>query len=616
LQAVNYAVTIPADAARSLGKLACLPQMDLAHDLCGVEASWTSSDNKQTWSGWLPHLDPKVSRTFTAASAKHEALWTTLPKAGDLVLRTELDLWQMLRAATQPISKLDFQYPDETITVVFKANAPLVLKSDAAKVEATNERESRLTVVAPKQDKWIPVEIRLRTLDGQEPSLEVSWFTAEDSRSRALPLRRMFLPWAMPAESKAPVELKREIPEIAGGNWLRGKKIFFGDKVACSKCHTTRKEGGHVGPDLSNLVERDYASVMKDITKPSAAINPDHIAYNVELRDGETITAIPAGEQGDELFFLDASAKKTGYRKSQVVSMKPSMLSLMPEGLLAGLNEQQVKDLLTFLLIAPLEPAPISIRGEPPPRKRSELDSVLKASASASSTNPIPMRIVLCSGPKDHGPDEHDYPLWQNRWSKLLGFGDEVTVETTADWPSDKQLSSADVIVFYSNNPGWSAQRATELDGFLNRGGGLVYLHYAVDGHDNYKELAQRIGLAWRGGACKFRHGPVDLVLQPHDITRGLEKVSFIDETYWQLIGDKANYQLLGSGMEDNAPQPQVWVREQGKGRVFVSILGHYTWTFDDPLFRLLILRGLAWTAHQPVDRFNELLTIGAKVAD
>ena len=108
----------------------------------------------------------------------------------------------------------------------------------------------------------------------------------------------------------------------------------------------------------------------------------------------------------------------------------------------------------------------------------------------------------------------------------------------------------------------------------------------------------------------------VDLILQPHEITRGLEKVSFVDETYWQLIGDKKNYQLLGSGMEEGAPQPQVWVREQGRGRVFVSILGHYTWTFDDPMFRLLLLRGLAWSAHQPVDRFNDLLTIGAKISD
>ena len=35
----------------------------------------------------------------------------------------------------------------------------------------------------------------------------------------------------------------------------------------------------------------------------------------------------------------------------------------------------------------------------------------------------------------------------------------------------------------------------------------------------------------------------------------------------------------------------------------FVSILGHYSWTFDDPLFRLLLLRGIAWSAGEDADR-------------
>jgi type 1 glutamine amidotransferase len=54
---------------------------------------------------------------------------------------------------------------------------------------------------------------------------------------------------------------------------------------------------------------------------------------------------------------------------------------------------------------------------------------------------------------------------------------------------------------------------------------------------------------------------------------------------------------------------------EHGKGRVFVSIPGHYSWTFDDPLFRVLLLRGVAWAAREPVVRFIDLVMIGADVA-
>jgi hypothetical protein len=48
---------------------------------------------------------------------------------------------------------------------------------------------------------------------------------------------------------------------------------------------------------------------------------------------------------------------------------------------------------------------------------------------------------------------------------------------------------------------------------------------------------------------------------------------------------------------------------------VFVSIPGHFSWTFDDPLFRVLLLRGIAWAAREPVDRFNDLVWPGAELA-
>jgi cytochrome c553 len=105
-------------------------------------------------------------------------------------------------------------------------------------------------------------------------------------------LRRFFLPWAKQTiEPGSPVE-PRLWPELAGGNWLRGKQVFFSDTAACSKCHSVRGEGNRIGPDLSNLVHRDYASVLKDIREPNAALNPDHLAYSIELTDGEELTAV------------------------------------------------------------------------------------------------------------------------------------------------------------------------------------------------------------------------------------------------------------------------------------------------------------------------------------
>lgn len=101
-----------------------------------------------------------------------------------------------------------------------------------------------------------------------------------------------------------------------------------------------------------------------------------------------------------------------------------------------------------------------------------------------------------------------------------------------------------------------------------------------------------------------------------HPIGRNFGKIQLHDESYWQLAGDPKRITLLGSGSEDGKAQPLFWTIEPGKGRVFVSIPGHFAWTFDDPLFRILLLRGIAWTAKEPVDRFNDLVLPGARVKE
>src|SRR5206468_541434 len=92
---------------------------------------------------------------------------------------------------------------------------------------------------------------------------------------------------------KATPLVAARVPELEGGNWLRGARVFFSEAAACGKCHQIRGQGSRIGPDLSNLVHRDYQSVLKDVREPSAALNPDHIAYTFELDDGRVLTGVP-----------------------------------------------------------------------------------------------------------------------------------------------------------------------------------------------------------------------------------------------------------------------------------------------------------------------------------
>ena len=59
-----------------------------------------------------------------------------------------------------------------------------------------------------------------------------------------------------------------------------------------------------------------------------------------------------------------------------------------------------------------------------------------------------------------------------------------------------------------------------------------------------------------------------------------------------------------------------MWNRQVGKGRVHVNILGHYNWTFNDPMFRAITLRGIAWAADEPVARFASVVTTDVRLRE
>jgi type 1 glutamine amidotransferase len=300
-------------------------------------------------------------------------------------------------------------------------------------------------------------------------------------------------------------------------------------------------------------------------------------------------------------------------------------------------------------LLAGLALAPASaVSGEPappsPPARR-QVEAVL-ARPLASAPK---LRIVLLADKKDHGAGEHDYPLWQQRWALLLSGGatqgtnqvnlfgapareeksipqvQNVEVVCAGGWPSESDFATADVIVAFCYLP-WTEPRRQQLGRYLDRGGGLVLIHSATWTMPQADPaVAKLVGV---GGFSRFRHGPVELEITAtdHPICRGLpRRVSFYDETYWPPTPpiDPARVTVLAvsreaeeSQAQATSLQPLFWTCLSGRGRVFGCVLGHYTWTFDDPWFRLLLLRGIGWAADQPVSRLEPLALRGARVAD
>lgn len=605
MEAVSYAITLPVPPKwQATSTIAQRPEMDLDFLLEGVEAIVTASGAEEAvLKTALPHPSVAVSKAFTAGSADHAAFFQELSTAGaTLALNGQVNVSNIFSPATQPGAVLDWDIANDEF-----ANRTMTLVP-AALVKPAPENPSGESDPYTRHASYALSLPASRAAETNQLALTL------DDKTRPIQLRRLRLPWAQ--DAGAPIADKTLARTDVSGNWLRGRRLFFG-AAACFTCHTIRGEGIAFGPDLTNLIHRDRDSVIHDILQPSATINPDQAGTTLTLKDGSQLNGI-VRELTDTKVVLALPAGATIEKpRAEITKIEPMKTSLMTEGFAQILTKEQQEDLLTFLLTEPLQPAPI-VRLDPPapaPRSLKDIAPLLPAPAAEPAAAP-PLRVLLSAGEKDHGIDEHDYPLWLERWSKLFALADGVTVAPVMGFPTREQFAAADVAVFYSRNEGWDLGKARVLDEFQQRGGGLVYLHWAVHGGEHAPALAERIGLA--SNLIKFRHGPLDLVFtsRPHPIIEGFTGLHLTDESYWRLTGDPSRLGVLATSLEDNEPHPQLWVLERGASRVFGCIPGHYTWTFDDPLYRLLVLRGLAWAAKQPdVNRLAELAVIGARLA-
>lgn len=343
-------ITSASTPAAVHGIVAQKPISELPVDLSGVSATWTSSQDGERWSGWLPHPDLDIARALTRGSAQHDSLWSLLERPGTLLLGGQLDLAQMLQPAIQPGSKLDHQPAPERVTVGFTGHARLVLASPReGSVLSAGDECSKLQ--ATSDAGWLPFTVTLATGTGK-PALSVAWATDEDPHSRALPLRRIRMPWAVPAAVGA---APPSAPELAGGDAAAGRALFFAGLPGCARCHTIHGQGGTIAPDLSNLAHRDHASVLRDILQPSAAINPDYPLYTVHLKDGRLLQGIIASSDAQMVRIGEITGLITSVPAAEVVRMQAIPTSLMPQGLLDGLTPAQVRDLMTFLMTPPAE---------------------------------------------------------------------------------------------------------------------------------------------------------------------------------------------------------------------------------------------------------------------
>ena len=147
------------------------------------------------------------------------------------------------------------------------------------------------------------------------------------------------------------LKMLNEAP-LVGRSFSNGKKMFSAG--LCVACHRFGDEGGGIGPDLTNLAKRsDYKSILESTIEPNLVVSDQFEQHELKMKDGSTVMGrIVFTEKGEYALvqsgFEPLKLKKV--KQADVVSKKPSKLSMMPGALINTMNADELKDLVAYFV--------------------------------------------------------------------------------------------------------------------------------------------------------------------------------------------------------------------------------------------------------------------------
>jgi len=155
-----------------------------------------------------------------------------------------------------------------------------------------------------------------------------------------------------PGPKATTAEMKQQIEHYAGlirngqGDPYEGRRLFT---MSCGVCHQLFGLGGHIGPDLTPYKRDDLDTMLLNIVNPNAEIREGYETYLITTKDGRTLSGFLADKDTRVVVLRGIDGVSQTLPLDQIQEMKSAGLSLMPEGLLNSLKDQQVRDLFAYL---------------------------------------------------------------------------------------------------------------------------------------------------------------------------------------------------------------------------------------------------------------------------
>jgi len=133
------------------------------------------------------------------------------------------------------------------------------------------------------------------------------------------------------------------------GNPYAGEATFM---ERCAACHRLFFKGGRIGPDLTAYQRDNLGTMLISIVNPNAEIREGFQYFSVQTVDGRSLSGFLVERDTQILVLRGLEGEDITLRQADVKTLVPVGRSLMPEGLLDGLSDQQLRDLFAYLRIS------------------------------------------------------------------------------------------------------------------------------------------------------------------------------------------------------------------------------------------------------------------------
>jgi len=149
-----------------------------------------------------------------------------------------------------------------------------------------------------------------------------------------------------PAQEKAEIARLNTVVSAGSGNPRTGKQLFMQN---CGRCHLLFDEGGRIGPDLTPFARTNLERMLISVVNPSLEIREGFENYVVVTIDGRVLNGFLADKDSQIVILRGVDGQNVIVRKDDIDEMHVIPQSVMPEGALKLLNEQQIRDLFAYL---------------------------------------------------------------------------------------------------------------------------------------------------------------------------------------------------------------------------------------------------------------------------